>query len=97
MIGDESPWLMNLIITISLLPILIGTLGEHVGTETMLLSICLLFLVVTLYTLIEGQIVDPPRPKNIDGELIAGATHENPLAVHQSEGGKGASEEEDER
>jgi hypothetical protein len=84
MIGDESPWLVNFIITISLLPILVGSLGEHFGTETLVTTLLLMFLFVTLYTAISGQIVDPPRPKSVDGDSIVGKTYENPLAVHQS-------------
>lgn len=84
MIGDEPTWLVNLIITIAILPILIGSLGEHVGTETLLTTIILLFLVVGVYTLISGQLVNPPRPKTTDGEGVVGPTYENPLAVHQT-------------
>ncbi len=95
MIGDESPWLVNLIVTISLLPILVGSVGEHAGTETLLTAIGLLFLFVTTYTLLSGQIVDPPRPKNIDGESVVGKTYENPLAVHQSKEQTESADEED--
>jgi len=93
MIGEESPWLVNLIITISLLPILVGSVGEHAGTETLLAAIAVLFLCVTTYTLVSGQIVNPPRPKNVDAESVVGKTYENPLAVHQS--GEESVDEED--
>lgn len=95
MIGDESPWLVNLILTISLLPIVIGSLGEHVGTRILGTAILLLVSCVTIYTLVGGQIIEPPRSANIDGDSVVGGTYDNPLAVHQS-GEKTESTDEEE-
>lgn len=97
MLGDEPTWLVNLIVTISIVPILIGSLGEHVGTETLLTTVGLLFLFVGIYTVVGGQIVNPPRP--IDSDAV-GPTYENPLAVHETgeattEDGQRESPEED--
>lgn len=91
MIGDEPTWLVNLIITVALLPFLVGSLGEHVGTQTLLVAIGLLFLLVGMYTVAGGKLVDPPRPAPVSDDGPVRKTRTNPFAVH-SERDEGASE-----
>ena len=85
MIGDEPPWLVNLIITISLLPILVGSLAEHVGTETLLSTLLLVFVLVGLYSVFGGQLVNPPRPERTGEGPVLKQKRSNPFAVHASE------------
>lgn len=84
MIGDEPAWLVNLIITISLLPILVGSLAEHVGTETLLTTLLLLFGLVGLYSIFGGRLVNPPRPEHTGESSIVKQKRTNPFAVHDS-------------
>jgi len=80
MIGDEPNWLVNLIITIAALPIIVGSLVEQTGTETLLGILLLLFVTVTVYTALSGKFIDPPRPETSrDGSV---PTRSNPFAVH---------------
>jgi len=91
MIGDEPNWLVNLIITIAALPIIVGSLAEHAGTETLLGTLLLLFVTVTVYTLLSGQFIDPPRPETSREGPVP--TRSNPFAVHAETEPEAAPEE----
>lgn len=80
MIGDEPNWLVNLIITIAALPIIVGSLVEHTGTETLVGTLLLLFVIVTAYTALSGKFIDPPRPETSREGSVP--TRSNPFAVH---------------
>jgi len=94
MIGDEPDWLVNLIITISVLPLIVGSVGEHAGTETLLIVIAGLFFLVGMYTLFSGQIVDPPRPEVTNEGAVP--QRSNPFAVHSDRGSPSESSDEGE-
>jgi len=83
MIGDEPGWLVNLIITVSVLPLIVGSVGEHAGTRTLLLVILALFLLVGLYTLFSGQIVKRPGPRMSGDRPVP--RRSNPFAIHSED------------
>jgi len=58
---NESDWVVNGIITISLVSILVPLVAPFVEKlDSLLLIIAIMYVI---YTILSGEAIDPPRPK----------------------------------